>query len=217
MNNQILLVGVVAFLVGGIGGYTIANTNNVSTPISNGKQTEAVPMGMHRMPDGTMMGSPTTNTGSTNTMGNMMSMMVGSEQEFIDGMIPHHQEAVDTAKEVLARGGTTPEIKQLAQNIVIAQEKEIGEMKGWYEAWYKVPYKENNKYTPMMQGLSTLSGKELDRAFLEGMVMHHMGAIMMAQSVQPYIEHQEIEKLTQDIVSSQSAEIGEMRQMLKGL
>jgi len=40
---------------------------------------------------------------------------------------------------------------------------------------------------------------------------------MMARSVQPYIEHQELEKLTQAIVSSQSAEITQMRQMLKDL
>lgn len=217
MNKEILLVGVLALVVGSIGGYTVANTNKVNAPIANEKQTEATPMGMHRMPDGTMMGNPDTNTGSMNNMDHMMSMMVQSEREFIDGMIPHHQEAVDTAKEVIARGGTTPEIKQLAQNIVVAQEKEIAEMKVWYETWYKEPYKENGKYKPMMRELSALSGKELDRTFLEDMIMHHMGAIMMARSVQPYIEHQDMEKLTQSIVTSQSAEIGQMRQMLKSL
>lgn len=217
MNNQILLVGVLALVIGGIGGYTVANSNKTISPSGNEKQMGAVPMGMHRMPNGSMMGNPDTGTGSMNNMDHMMSMMVRSEREFIDGMIPHHQEAVDTAKEVIARGGTTPEIKQLAQNIVVAQEKEIAEMKVWYETWYKEPYKENIEYQPMMRELSTLSGKELDRTFLEDMIMHHMGAIMMARSVQPYIEHQEMEKLTQAIVSSQSAEIGQMRQMLKGL
>jgi uncharacterized protein (DUF305 family) len=152
-----------------------------------------------------------------NNMDHMMSMMVASEREFIDGMIPHHQEAVDTAREVIARGGSTPEIKQLAQNIVVAQEKEIAEMKVWYETWYKEPYKDNGKYSSMMRELATLSGKELDRVFLEDMIMHHMGAIMMARSVQPYIEHPEMEKLTQAVVTTQSTEIGEMRQMLKGL
>jgi uncharacterized protein (DUF305 family) len=53
--------------------------------------------------------------------------------------------------------------------------------------------------------------------FLEDMIGHHMGAIMMARSVQPYIEHDEITELTEAIVSSQSAEIAQMRQMLQGL
>jgi uncharacterized protein (DUF305 family) len=49
------------------------------------------------------------------------------------------------------------------------------------------------------------------------MIMHHMGAIMMAQSVQPYIENQEITDLTKAIVETQTEEIQLMRQMLKTL
>lgn len=76
---------------------------------------------MHRMPDGTLMG----NAPADNNMGMMSgmdhsAMMVKSEREFLEGMIPHHQEAVDTAKEVIARGGSTPEIKKLAEDIVVA-------------------------------------------------------------------------------------------------
>lgn len=215
MNKEIVLVGAAALILGGIGGYSIANNDKNHRAYE--KQSEVTSMGMHRMPDGSMMGNADTNAQGMNNMDHMMSMMVTSEREFIDGMIPHHQEAVDTAKEVIARGGTTLEIKQLVQNIVVAQEKEIAEMKVWYETWHKEPYTDNGMYSPMMRELSGLSGKELDRVFLEDMIMHHMGAIMMARSVQPYIEHQEMETLTQAVVSTQSAEIGEMRQMLKGL
>jgi uncharacterized protein (DUF305 family) len=49
------------------------------------------------------------------------------------------------------------------------------------------------------------------------MIGHHMGAIMMARSVQPHIEHNEIAALTQAIVSTQSVEIAQMRQMLLSL
>jgi len=143
--------------------------------------------------------------------------MVSSEREFIEGMIPHHQEAVDTAKEVIDRGGSTPEIRQLVEDIVVAQEAEIAAMKQWYEDWYGEPYTDNGDYMPMMRELEDLSGAELDRVFLEDMIGHHMGAIMMARSVQPYIEHDEIAELTQAIVSTQSAEIAQMRQMLQSL
>jgi uncharacterized protein (DUF305 family) len=72
-------------------------------------------------------------------------------------MIPHHQEAVDTAKEVIARGGSTPEIKKLAEDIVVAQEKEIAMMKGWYQSWYSEAYVDDPKdYKPMMRDLSQL-------------------------------------------------------------
>ena len=155
-------------------------------------------------------------------MGDMMgmdhsAMMVSSEREFLTGMIPHHQEAVDTAKEVIERGGSTPEIKALAENIIIAQELEIAEMKQWYLAWYGEEYVAEGSYQPMMRELAGLFGAELDQRFLEDMIMHHMGAIMMARSVQPHIEHQEIEVLSKAIMTTQTAEIDLMRDLLSGL
>ncbi len=213
MNNNTILIVIVSVLVGGIVGYTIANSSPYHTRMgfSDQKIGDQSRMGSHQMPDGSMMGNMDSGKVS---MDHMMDMMVKSEKEFLAGMIPHHQEAVDTAKEVLARGGTTPEIKQLVENIIIAQEKEISDMKQWYQTWYGEVYVDNQKYSPMMRELSSLSGEELDRAFLEDMIMHHMGAIMMAKSVQPFIEHNEIADLTKGIVTSQSAEIQQMRQML---
>ena len=64
------------------------------------------------MVDGTMMrdtGAGMGSMGSMNHMDDMMTMLVESEREFIEEMIPHHQEAIDTATEVLERGGTTSE------------------------------------------------------------------------------------------------------------
>jgi uncharacterized protein (DUF305 family) len=212
MNKETILVGALMLLLGGIGGYTIAQ-QHIDTYKSE-QPRETLPLGMHQMPDGSMMGNPDTRTNGMNNMDHMMTMMVQSERTFITGMIPHHQEAVDTAKAVIARGGTTPEIRQLAENIIVAQEKEIADMKAWYEVWYKESYKDDGTYVPMMRDLSTLSGAELDKTFLEDMIMHHMGAIMMARSVQPYIEHQELETLTEAVVTTQSVEISHMRQML---
>ena len=210
------MVAIIALLVGGIGGYAIADMDKSYSNEGYEKEaSENVPMGMHRMPDGTMMGNPD-NVGM-GQMDHMMNMMVSSERAFIEGMIPHHQEAVDTAKEVIARGGSTPEIKQLVEDIVVAQEAEIAVMKQWYQDWYGEAYTDNGEYMPMMRELENLSGAELDRVFLEDMIGHHMGAIMMARSVQPHIEHEEIAELTQAIVSTQSAEIAQMRQMLQGL
>lgn len=163
------------------------------------------------MSDGSLMNNQMP---SDSGMGQMMHMMVTSEKDFIEGMIPHHQEAVDTAKEVILRGGTTPAMKTLVENIVVAQEKEIADMKQWYEAWYGVPYQDKGKYQPMMRELAQLSGAELDKAFLSDMIMHHMGAIMMARSVQPYAEHDEMKQLVNAIVTTQSEEITLMRRLL---
>jgi uncharacterized protein (DUF305 family) len=150
-------------------------------------------------------------------MGMMQQMFVTSERGFIEHMIPHHQEAIDTASEVLERGGTTEEVRELMSNIITAQTAEIESMKAWFEAWYGEAHEDTGEYEPMMRELANLKGAELDKVFLEDMIMHHMGAIMMARSVQPYVEHNEMTELTQNIVNTQSAEISQMRQMLQGL
>jgi uncharacterized protein (DUF305 family) len=50
--------------------------------------------------------------------------------DFVRGMIPHHQGAVDMAKTVLAFG-KDPQIRKLAEEIVKAQESEIALMQTW--------------------------------------------------------------------------------------
>jgi uncharacterized protein (DUF305 family) len=54
---------------------------------------------------------------------------------FIDAMIPHHQSAIDAGKLALNQAAH-PEIKQLAQKIIDAQQKEIDQMNAWRKAWY---------------------------------------------------------------------------------
>lgn len=208
MNNKILPIIIIILVLVAIVGYVaFANKSNNS----QGMIEEMSHAGTHQMPDGSMM------HGAETSMGHMMASMVTSERSFIEGMIPHHQEAVDTAREVIDRGATTPEVKKLVENIVAAQEKEIADMKAWNESWYGEPYVDTGKYEPMMRELKDLSGESLDRAFLEDMIMHHMGAMMMAQSVQSYVEHEEIEALARSIIDTQSTEIAEMRKMLQEL
>lgn len=57
------------------------------------------------------------------------------DQRFIDMMIPHHEGAVQMAMDAQQKA-QHPEIKQLAQKIIDAQQKEIKQLQAWRKQWY---------------------------------------------------------------------------------
>ncbi|MEH2104815.1 DUF305 domain-containing protein [Nostoc sp.] len=69
----------------------------------------------------------------------MMSQDLGAadaefDLRFINAMIPHHEGAVTMAKDVLSKS-KRPEVKQLAQEIINAQNTEIKQMQQWRKSW----------------------------------------------------------------------------------
>jgi uncharacterized protein (DUF305 family) len=62
--------------------------------------------------------------------GMMVPYTGNADRDFVAGMIPHHQGAVEMAQ-VELKYGTDPDLRKLAQDIVAAQEKEIAFMKAW--------------------------------------------------------------------------------------
>lgn len=155
-------------------------------------------------------------TGTGRQMPMMMrSMQVQNEAEYLSKMIPHHQEAVSTAK-ILEAGTKRPEMKQFARDIIRTQSAEIAQMQAWLKQWYP-QQKIDSKYTPMMRDLTNLKGDDLDQAFLIDMHLHHKGAIMMSQWLlnDNLVKHNEVKNLATQISITQHNEIHQMQAWLR--
>lgn len=63
----------------------------------------------------------------------------------------------------------------------------------------------------MMMDLQGKKGQEYEKAFLENMIIHHVGAIEMAEDLLKETDRPELVKLANDIISAQNSEVDMMQ------
>lgn len=160
--------------------------------------------------------APTTHSMAGMDHSAMMPGMQGAPYDalFIDSMIVHHEGAIVMARQAL-ESAERPEIRQLAEAIINAQQREIDEMRSWRAAWY--PDLAPTAGMGMEMGpMAVADGPApFDQRFIEAMIPHHEGAIAMARDALQRAERQEIRDLAQAIITAQEAEIAQMRAWLK--
>lgn len=133
------------------------------------------------------------------------------DRTFIDEMTEHHKEGVMMA-EMAVRKAHHPELKTLAEKMVMAQAEEIKMMEDWRKNWYPSAAEfESHSVGMRMERLEALSGEEFDIAFLDSMIMHHPGAIYLGHEAQSRGYHRALISLAKKISASQIKELNQMR------
>jgi len=138
---------------------------------------------------------------------------VTSEFQFLIEMIPHHQEVVDTSRIIFANTQNA-ELQQLTQEIIVAQEAEIAQMHEWLDMYYSGESKQS-VYQNMMPQLDPYNPLTSDGAYLQGMIMHHMMAVMMAEQVLALNPREEVRSFAEQVIAVQNAEIIQMKKLLQ--
>jgi len=145
---------------------------------------------------------------------------------FAANMIPHHQQAVDLSAMVPDRC-TNAGLVALADQISAAQQPEINVMKVFLVQWNENPDTNSGHAghgsttqgmvdAATMTKLESLSGEEFDKLWLASMISHHQGAIEMAKAEVANGDNVDAKTVANNIVTTQEAEIGQMKQMLGG-
>lgn len=153
-----------------------------------------------------------------NSHANSLKNLGMNDIMFAQGMIPHHQQAIEMSNSAL-KNSASSEIKALAKGIILAQRKEIAQMKYWI-ASSKASMSMGHDMgangmlsKKQVKDLEKLKGSKFDKSFLEAMIAHHKGAIDMASMLNGS-KNAEAKKLAKDIVLAQSGEITKMTNLL---
>lgn len=162
------------------------------------------------------------------SVGTMMGVRADAlDAHFIEQMIPHHEDAITMAK-LAPQKAKRQEIKTLAQNIIEAQTEEIVQMKQWYKDWYGKDLPTGTQVMGQhgmttgssmhmgMMGNNTDQDKlknadDFDKVFIEDMIPHHQMAVMMATMLKSGTTRLEMKQLADNIITSQTDEINQMR------
>ncbi len=153
---------------------------------------------------------------------------------FLQDMRVHHEQAVEMSLAFIEKPGADPNLKVIADEIAFGQSIEIGRMiqmlrdfgaaeaneSGTGMAWMDQPVPLDRMpgiaSEADMTALYRADGAEADEIFVNLMIAHHEGGIIMAKHAQDHAATSEVQKFAAGVVSGQQAEIAELRRLLTG-
>ncbi len=223
-------------LVVGLGGCTSATSQLSGGEINESTSASGAALGGCTEAAGTLCDAAVLQTGMSHDDMNHGAMMdLGPKDaefdlRFLDGMILHHQGAIEMAEAAL-KYSQRSDVKALAESILTTQQDEIDQMQAWRRAWYpnageqplayhaamghSMPMSPDMQATMKMSVDLTTGSDGFDRRFLENMIPHHEGALVMAKQVLENSDRPELRTLAEAILTTQQAEIEQMQTWLK--
>jgi len=139
-----------------------------------------------------------------------------SDADYIDDLVPHHQQAIDMADVEIAKG-TRAEVRDMAQQMKATQQQEVAKMQG-----IRARVAGSDRVAPMrdphgeddLASLQAATGAQVDTLFLENMVPHHAGAVSLSHRALENLADPELRNMAETTIVMQTREMNEMLDML---
>lgn len=167
--------------------------------------------------------SPSTNAATEAPSGSTLN---AAEIEFAQGMIAHHEQAIEMAEIALdPKVAASPEVIDLATRIKGAQDPEVELMTGWLTAagqpvamdameGHDMSSMDGMMTAEQMDAMAAATGADFDQMWLEMMIAHHEGAISQSETVKANGSNVDVLALADQIITAQQGEITEMQALL---
>ena len=215
MKTNTLIIGALALTLS-----FSACQNNASKTETDHSSMDSNDMDMEAMSMSSVMKS-----GMDKMMNDMHQMeMTGNiDNDFAMMMKSHHQAAVDMAQEEL-KSGKDDGLKKMAQKIIEAQKSEIIELQSFLdnhknsEKNYDPAMKEKGFSKVMDQNMTMMmdmpemdESSSTDKHFVQMMIPHHQGAIMMAEGLLQFGKDPGLIAMAKKIITDQKMEIEQFK------
>ena len=167
--------------------------------------------------------SPSTSAAAEAPSGSTLN---AAEIEFAQGMIAHHEQAIEMAEIALdPKVAASPEVIDLATRIKGAQDPEVELMTGWLTAagqpvamdameGHDMSSMDGMMTAEQMDAMAAATGADFDQMWLEMMIAHHEGAISQSETVKANGSNVDVLALADQIITAQQGEITEMQALL---
>ncbi|GAA1794509.1 DUF305 domain-containing protein [Agromyces lapidis] len=145
----------------------------------------------------------------------------GADVAFATMMIPHHEQAVEMSELLLAEPELGEPVRALAEGVMAAQQPEIDQLRDWLAEWGQeevgmggMDHGDGMMSEDDLAALEAAAGAEAERLYLEQMIVHHEGAVAMAEAEIADGAHPDAVAMAERIVATQSDEIALMQELL---
>lgn len=148
-----------------------------------------------------------------------------ASEDFLEGMIPHHEATIDMAKNYLKYGGTNPTLEQLAEEIITTRTSELQQMELLEDEIENRNIRDEEKEIEFLntyhdilsrhQSQEHSSAQDIEQAFAEQMISHQQLSVDMAKSILAYTDQNEVRQLAEQIIKTGENEISRFQELVQ--